>query len=497
MYETKKSKIVIFKTSFILMLKMERFDALIQSRQLMRKPFQRRGVEWCVNNEYGTHGPLPGHKRPIRGGIVADEMGLGKTITLIGTMIVNPLPYTLLVLPVALINQWVNEINKNIGKITFVYHGAKSKKISFKDDVFECVNKMSQVVVITTYATLARISLYDNNPLTGINWNRIIFDEAHHLRNKKTKQHIMALKLHSNIRWMISGTPFQNNMRDLYNMYCIIGLAKQYTKSSTNFSTIFRHFFMRRTKAETTDTILPDIYSNRNIIKWGNDKKAALNAHTQTYAIITQSSVASENKKKRVNHKQNNNNQSNCGKQSRMCMITHIMRARQSCVLPITNNSTTSSKIDGVIQQLVSRKSNGNGKIVFCVFRKEIDLIAAKLIENGIKNVVTYDGRKTHKERAKILKNDINILIMQIQVGCEGLNLQDKFSEVYFVSPTWNPSIEEQAIARCHRTGQKKPVYIFKFYMDGFKQNFNSMDYEMCILQEKKKLIVENILAHQ
>ena len=57
---------------------------------------------------------------------------------------------------------------------------------------------------------------------------------------------------------------------------------------------------------------------------------------------------------------------------------------------------------------------------------------------------------------------------MQIQSCCEGLNLQEHFSEVYFVSPHWNPCVEDQAIARCHRIGQTKTVNVFKFEMVGF-----------------------------
>ena len=57
---------------------------------------------------------------------------------------------------------------------------------------------------------------------------------------------------------------------------------------------------------------------------------------------------------------------------------------------------------------------------------------------------------------------------MQIQTGCEGLNLQENYSEIYFVSPHWNPAIEDQAIARCHRIGQLKQVYVFRFKMEGF-----------------------------
>ena len=124
------------------------------------------------------------------------------------------------------------------------------------------------------------------------------------------------------------------------------------------------------------------------------------------------------------------------------------------------------SKMDAVVNTILERKDNGKGKIVFCNFIDEIDTIAARLRDGGIEKVVLYDGRTKGQKKRTFDKADV--IVLQIQTGCEGLNLQEFFSEVYFVSPHWNPAIEDQAIARCHRIGQKVDVEVFKFEMDGF-----------------------------
>ncbi len=84
---------------------LKKFDQLVQNSDLDAKPHQRDGVEWILNKETNTT-PL----NNVRGGLIADEMGLGKTILMIGTIVSNELPRTLIVVPVALLEQWEREI---------------------------------------------------------------------------------------------------------------------------------------------------------------------------------------------------------------------------------------------------------------------------------------------------------------------------------------------------------------------------------------------------
>jgi len=125
--------------------------------------------------------------------------------------------------------------------------------------------------------------------------------------------------------------------------------------------------------------------------------------------------------------------------------------------------------MDFVLNHILKRKDDKKSKLVFCHFRGEIDYIHTILSSHGMKSE-TFDGRTNEKKRHAILTNQtIDVLILQIQTGCEGLNLQ-QFSEVYFISPHWNPAIEDQAIARCHRFGQKADVNVYRFYMNGFDE---------------------------
>ena len=133
-------------------------------------------------------------------------------------------------------------------------------------------------------------------------------------------------------------------------------------------------------------------------------------------------------------------------------------------------------------------------------------MIVSRLKKAGITSLATFDGRTSLNKRANTLREKVEFLVLQIQTGCEGLNLQKDFSEVYFVSPNWNPAVEEQAIARCHRIGQVKPVHVFRFQMTTYQKlepleelteiNLGSPSLDQYIqnVQSVKREIIEDLL---
>lgn len=115
---------------------------------------------------------------------------------------------------------------------------------------------------------------------------------------------------------------------------------------------------------------------------------------------------------------------------------------------------------------IAERKDNGSAKLVFCFYHMEIDILVKSIADMGLR-VANFDGRTTHTTRQSLLSSGLDVLVLQIKTGCEGLNLQ-QFNEVYFISPQWNPAVEDQAVARSHRIGQDKPVQVFSFNMEVF-----------------------------
>jgi SNF2 family DNA or RNA helicase len=141
------------------------------------------------------------------------------------------------------------------------------------------------------------------------------------------------------------------------------------------------------------------------------------------------------------------------------------------------------SKMDRVVATMVAEAGVGRKSIVFCHYRREMTQLRDMLLRGGgvgcgsEEDIAIIDGTVGQRERARIFAAAPTVLILQIRTCSEGLNLQE-YSDVYFVSPHWNPCVEDQAIARCYRMGQTKGVRVFRFYMTDFVAEVDSLSEE-------------------
>jgi SNF2 family DNA or RNA helicase len=297
--------------------------------------------------------------------------------------------------------------------------------------------------------------------------------------------------MRANIRWLVSGTPIQNRKQDFYNLCAMLRLPASYYTKSDNLMELTRAFIMKRTKKQV-GIILPEVVQDKNIVAWSNEREKEL--AEELHSVIDCMSVKGRDK----------------------CLpfkgtLSALLKAKQSCILPRLISKyngysdykdvfSCSSKLDNAVAKMLDRKGNGCGKLVFCHFREEIDEIASRLRAGGLASVATFDGRITEVQRKKILAEGHEALILQIQTGCEGLNLQEHYSEIYFISPHWNPAVEDQAIARCHRIGQTKVVHVERFEMCGFNnedQDFESLNIEKytSLIQKDKREVAKEYIS--
>ena len=443
----------------------QRFHDFLTHAGLQHKDYQTQGIQFCLQSEMRA----TIDETYVRGGIVADEMGLGKTIMMIGLTISNFMKRTLIVLPVALVKQWEQQILKTAGHNALVFYGAEKRKITPE-------MLADAPIVITTYGHMIRRHSNSSNhhPLYALKWDRVIFDEAHHVRGRNTQIFKSVQTLSVNIRWFVTGTPIQNSIHDLYALCALLGLPSWYYANKDNLREIVKTYVLKRTK-KSVGLSLPPLTTKTIVVKWDSQEEMILsrNLHSGIGCLNVPALADQEQEPSSVLEPPA------WFPEPSPVKIGRMIQAKQSCIyprlacrksvprMPPTEDENYSSKISKVVRTILSRKDNGKRKIVFCHFRGEIDYIQSRLVTAFPSLVVRYlDGRTSESERRVILAPDagVDVLILQIQTCCEGLNLQ-QFSEVYFVSPDWNPAIEDQAIARCHRFGQTEPVSVFRFVM--------------------------------
>jgi len=465
----------------------KKYTEFCKKNNILIKSHQIEGVIWCLQRELapseGKEEEKDEGKR--RGGVLADEMGMGKTIQMIGVFMLNPQRKTLLIVPPILVNQWHTEIRKFTGHVATIYYGKDRKKIDLLDPRI--------IVVITSYETVVR----DIERFKEITWNRVVCDEAHHLRNTKTLiytavRDVLSSKNNSTNLWMITGTPMHHSPKDLYSLYFLFGysLAELSREKGPKGLEILRSRFLQR-KHQASD--LPKKTEHTILIEWteSGERGLAKDIH-QTIPFLGFSSLGEE---------EGGDEKSSFWEKKKRPLLVSMIRAKQTCILPkmteksyledseetqveeqtipflATFDKSTTTKLQEIIRLLNSRRENGNGKVIFCHYQLEMAYLLEKLS-------ISLDDKTESKSWVGTWRNynphtsnlgESPILILQIQSGCEGLNLQAHFSEVYFVSPDWNPTLEEQAIARCWRIGQKKPVDVFRFsmnFVDTPEENF-------------------------
>ncbi|ANS04328.1 hypothetical protein [uncultured Mediterranean phage] len=438
---------------------LERFYQWRIDADVDEKDHQTKAFKWCDQRE---------RDRDIRGGILADEMGLGKTIVMLG-LIVSRFENggTLVVVPKAILDQWRDQIQRFLNHDVVVYHGDRATEYEM----------LAAPLVLTTYGTIiSRWRLFIQKE-----WGRLICDEAHHCRNPKTRCFAAVGAIDAHIKWLVTGTPIQNKVADIRSLFYILGCGRE------GIFELIKKYLLRRTKS-SVGVSMPSLKFHEDTIEWTSDESGVSDEIHQMAANAIHAPEWGDI----LSHLNNG-------------MLVAILRARQMCTLPkmihtamrdyegdnrdeFCEKLTAVSKLDAVLQKINTRKHNGRRKIIFCHFLLEIKLCVERLERMGFR-VGTISG-KTSK-RMDVLKSSNDILVVQIQTACEGLNLQE-YSEVYFTSPHWNPAVEDQAIARCHRLGQTEDVDVFRFSMESFESE-DSLDKCIKMRQKIKKKLAEDL----
>lgn len=440
-------------------------------------PYQHDGVKWLVARELNQTHP---------GGFLCDEMGLGKTVQLIATMLVNPKPHTLVVVPKSIVGQWCAEVARFAPSLTtYAFDGAKR----------QLPEKLPSIVV-APYSVLPHRPGAPICELLNIKWDRVILDEGHEIRNKNSKGHTACRALEAPIRWIVTGTPVFNSIKDFVALCAFIGLPREVVQGYTD--KIREKFVLRRTKIDVAEhnkrlELPPLDFQNLELEMYPEERDLYSDVFHKGQTIVRHVFAA--------------------GTQNihQMELLECLLRTRQVMSWPQLYLDGIALKEESDPEPWVGRsrkmetlmgciKTHPNEKtLIFTQFMGEMDRIQELLSEMDIPTF-RIDGsvcKEQREDRIKGFKSGPknSVFIIQIKAGGVGLNLQEA-TRVYITCPAWNPATELQAIGRAHRTGQTQKVVVRRLiYMgeDGVEP-LPSVEQSIMQLQEGKAKVCADVL---
>ncbi len=446
------------------------------------RPYQLEGYQWMSRlNKWGA------------GALLADDMGLGKTVQAIALMLAKagegP---ALVVAPASVAPNWKSELERFAPSLN-------AELLNFADSREQLIKKAKKGdVVVTTYGLL--LSVKDD--ITKKKWTTVCLDEAHIVKNRGAKTSAVAMQLQGDYRIMLTGTPVQNHLAELWNLFQFVnpGLLGSFEDFKRRFinpieqqndkdaqqrlDRLVKPFMLRRTK-EKVARELPEKEEIYQLVALSKDEIAI-------YELIRQRAEAMLMAEQ--------------GRNVSVQTLAELTRLRQcSCDPRLTKEgsklmgSKMGTKIEALTELLgtiidgLQADEKGNlqgGVLVFSQFTSYLALIKEALDKAKIPYLY-IDGAVPIKERTKLVRKfqsgKCPVFLISLKAGGLGLNLTQA-NYVIHMDPWWNPAIEAQATDRTHRIGQKQAVTVYHLIAQ------NTIEEKIQRMHEQKRELVHNVL---
>ena len=390
--------------------------------------------------------------------VLADDMGLGKTMQAVGVAELLArevgIGKVLIVCPASLKSQWRNEINRFCDRTTRIVAGpAAERDAQYASEAFFTICNYEQV-------------LKDIDAIEGRAWDLIILDEGQRIKNWEAKTARVVKGLKSRFALVLSGTPLENRLDELYSIVQFIddrrlgpgfrffhrhrmvddrGKVLGY-KNLDELRQRLKPVLLRRTR-DSVRLDLPERTTEIVRITPTAEQKVLHDAHMQTVARIVRKPYLTEMDLMRL----------------RMSLLMCRMAADAS-ILVSKEGPNFSSKLDRLAELFDTIAGEPSRKVVlFSEWTSMLDLIEPLLKRNKL-DFVRLDGGVPQQQREALVKKFQSEpscrFFLSTNAGSTGLNLQAA-NTVINVDLPWNPAVLEQRIARAHRLGQKQPVQVF------------------------------------
>ena len=418
------------------------------------RPYQRTGYNWLrflhANN---------------LGACLADDMGLGKTLQTIAFIcsVIESIDRVLIVCPVSILLNWEKEFGKFSSLDIAVYHGGERR---FPENA---------KIILTSYGIM-RKEVEDT--FADKYFDIIVLDEVQHLKNIRSLGSFAARKLNGGFRICLTGTPVENELAEFYNILDLSmpGTWEEFQISKNNKALqshvyarkMANPFVLRRTK----DQVLKELPPKQEQNVFLNFTKPERDHYEKTLKDIA----------KRVSFAPRHKKYGD--------ILKGLLELRQRCLWQDGGEDIASTKIDFLVIQLEQILKENHQVIVFSQFTTYLDIIEGFFHRRGW-DFARIDGTQSIKKRQgevnAFQSGQKNIFLISLKAGGVGLNLTAA-SYVFLMDPWWNPAVEQQAIDRAHRIGQKNNLIVYKPIIK------DSIEERVLKLKETKRELFENLL---
>ncbi|MEZ4246918.1 MAG: DEAD/DEAH box helicase [Polyangiales bacterium] len=448
-----------------------------QGLQATLRPYQREGLGW-----------LQYLRQHDKGGVLADDMGLGKTLQTISHLATEKaegrmdLP-TLVIAPMSLMGNWAREIKKFAPHISVVeYHGAHRSNVY--DDI------CAADVVLTSYPIIIR----DEEKLASQPWHYVILDEAHAIKNRKSRVHQSVRAMDSRYRLCLTGTPVENHLGELWSLFDflnpgLLGSEERFRswyripiekygdeERLLALRDIVAPYILRRIKSDVAKELPPKTRLLRPVELTGKQRELyeaiRVAAHAKVRQTIRKKGLAG----------------------STVPILDALMKLRQLCCDPrlvkmdAARFVKQSAKFEATMELVEQQLADGHRILIFSQFTSMLKLLSDGLNEKRRPHLLLTGATKDRQGLCDQFEGGkADVFLISLKAGGTGLNLVSADTVIHY-DPWWNPQAQEQATDRAYRIGQKKPVFVYDMFVAG------SVEERMLQLQQKKRKLADAIL---
>lgn len=393
------------------------------------RDYQWQGIKFLMDNDHA---------------LLADDMGTGKTVmTTVALKILiqqTKVHHVLILCPPSVLYEWKRHLDDWAPELTSYLIRSPQKEIR------ESLWETPMHVYVTTYDMLKRdieMGILPKEKLT--HFDVVILDEAHHIKNMKSKRFRAIKQLQPKRRWALTGTPVQNKIEDLASIFEFVypDYLTSFDLHAEKIKERIKPYFLRRRKKEVMPELPPKIHE---IIELELDEEQDV-AYRQTEAGIREELTALGDKI------------------TKQHIFSKLNILKQICnFAPRKFSSPKTELLKERIEEIIA---NGEKVIIFSQFIDQGIRKLEKILDPyGVAKIVggqTDAIRRNEIEKFKKRK-DVSVLIASVRSGGEGLNLTEASYVVHF-DHWWNSAVMWQAEDRVHRKGQTKGVNIYSFWM--------------------------------